>query len=464
MIALILFFLAILFYFLGKKELSLLLFLCFPTCGFQIIPFSLMALPEIGLTKTYDLGIIFLIIILVIEHKKIFKILGWKKHNELLILFILATMAFIVSVLVYHYAITTALRPYRGYIFLLSFLLFELYSFKNLTWLFKAIVYITAIQGVLYVLQNPLGVSLLNSGVVDRIEAKEISGFEGFTRYYNLPVFLIPSLFYCLFFSKQFTKSILYLCLIAFFLVIILSLHRNLLFSTILIIFFTILKSASAKKVINYIIIGAIAMLTASIFLEDRIDEGLNDLQEITHFGFDSDDVNLNYDIKSQNTSLFRTAHFLERFQYISDDATRLIFGIGYLTEDAPQAQSLRFNIGLRDKISKEVIQVETGDIIWSTLILQRGIIGALLFLFLIIKFILKQYKNFIYPYAKLCFCYTTVLLLISFYTVDLLSIHFNVLISLIAVLARKEKVYFALDNQKRIVPKLSISYANNIL
>ena len=439
MIAIILFLGAIFFYLTDKKNISLLLFFSLPTSGFQIVPFSLMVLPDVGLNKTYDLGIVFLLFILALEYKKIIHIVRARYYKALLSIFILSSIIFLVSVVVYKYNVATALRPYRSYLFLLSFALFELYSFKDIEKCFKLLIFITFVQSMLYILQNPLGMPLLNSGLADDIVEHQTASF---TRYYNLPVLLIPSLFYCLLFQKKFIPFIRYIYIASFFAVILLSLHRNLLFATILILFFSLLKSSNIKKTITYISVGSLLLLLTYTFLEDRIDEGLKDLQIVNKLQIDNNYGLLNYDAHSTNTSTFRAFHFLERLQYVSDNSMHILFGIGFLTEDAPQAKALHFNVGLKDE-SGQIAQINTGDIAWSILILNFGIVGTIVYLLCIIWLLVQFFKLFTFGYAKLCACYILLVLITSFYGTDLISVYCKLMLPLLAVLSRKEIAYY---------------------
>ncbi len=96
--------------------------------------------------------------------------------------------------------------------------------------------------------------------------------------------------------------------------------------------------------------------------------------------------------IKGENFS-FRLAHFYERLSYVLGSPDNYVFGAGFLTEDSQYAGVFDFDVGLRDEFG-EKIQLDTGDILWSVLIMNLGLAGSALFMFLIFASIREMFSQ----------------------------------------------------------------------
>jgi hypothetical protein len=109
-----------------------------------------------------------------------------------------------------------------------------------------------------------------------------------------------------------------------------------------------------------------------------------------------------------------------------------MLFGVGLLTEDSRLTSLLRFNIGLPDE-ANGVTQVDTGDIIWSVLILQFGIAGILFFIIYYVSFAIKflAYKN--NPIAQIGVLLIVFLFITSFYGTSILQPYTTCMIMLFA-------------------------------
>lgn len=71
------------------------------------------------------------------------------------------------------------------------------------------------------------------------------------------------------------------------------------------------------------------------------------------------------------------------------------IFGLGFMAEGSKYTDNnFNFIIGLSDKTTDEIIQVDTSDIAWSLLILRYGILGTLMLLILYTYLIFSMVKD----------------------------------------------------------------------
>lgn len=111
--------------------------------------------------------------------------------------------------------------------------------------------------------------------------------------------------------------------------------------------------------------------------LQERLESGVADFVNAISGGYEMANV--------QDNLSFRLAHLLERLLYVFTTPERFAFGAGMLTEESPEAGQLGFIVGYKDE-SGTILQVNMGDIAWSTLILRFGVIGTLLFLALYMR------------------------------------------------------------------------------
>lgn len=92
-------------------------------------------------------------------------------------------------------------------------------------------------------------------------------------------------------------------------------------------------------------------------------------------------------EITVEGNTTFRLAHFAERYEYLKKHPQYLLFGLGNVHErDFPEI----FEIGLYDEERGRTVQLDTGDIVWSLILLRMGIVGVFLFV-LGFLFIIRQ-------------------------------------------------------------------------
>ena len=383
--------LSVILYLTRNYFLSLILFFSFLTNWFQLIPNSWM-MAGTPLDKSTDIAILYIFSVLffkgggnirkIISNQSIFK---W---NIYLIFF--AFIVGIYSIFILKYPITNVVQVFRYYIFFLSFFLFYAIPVETLKKVFHFLAIITVFQAILFLLQIALNQSVLQP-VFSSGEVHTTVLDSGYVRYYNLPVFLLPVLCY-FYFIKRDISILRYSSLFILVATIIAPMHRSVILTTLFIISFgVILQTKKYTNTIYYL--GGVGLIVFILSLvgpiNDRISSAFYDLTGVFSSELSLDTINI-----LESTLLFRIGHLLERLDYILALPERWFFGIGLISENSPIASTLPFKFGLVSENTGQVIQVDTGDLIWSPLILTLGILGTFLYLFIFMKFLLFFLKN----------------------------------------------------------------------
>lgn len=424
MLGILIFFVGLYYVFWDLKFGFSLVFFALITNGFQVVPVSFMTLPEVGITKSYDLGLVLLVLYIIAQQKKCLKVFFWEDFKLVRYLFYFVLIDVVVSLFVYKYAPGTVIRVFRSYLFLLCYLLFSAYDIKQLNKLMIILVWITFVQSLLYDLQNVVGTELLNEGLDEASTVSEANA-GGLMRFYNVPVFLLAAYAYLMVFRNQFSKTAWWLLVLTFASVLLLSLHRSLLISFLLVTLLSYLRNLNKYQRGILVAFTAVMLVISINILPERMANGVDNLASLGNLSMDKGYVNANYTPSmGENTTMYRAFHFLERFQYVLESPIRVFFGIGFLTEDAPQASQLNFIVGIqKDDDPGSVNQIDTGDITWSRLILQLGLIGSFLYMYMIVFYMVlffKKSKNNDFAFAGAIFLLAE--LLISFFGTDLAS------------------------------------------
>lgn len=149
----------------------------------------------------------------------------------------------------------------------------------------------------------------------------------------------------------------------------------------IILIFGFLLKLGMLKSLRNILISSGIVVslfIVGSIYVGNRT---MSDIEKVSEGEYaDIEGIELD----EESTLLFRFAHFYERYMTTTETKIGSIFGLGFMAEGSKYTDNnFNFIIGLSDKTTDEIIQVDTSDIAWSLLILRYGILGTLMLLIL---------------------------------------------------------------------------------
>jgi hypothetical protein len=205
---------------------------------------------------------------------------------------------------------------------------------------------------------------------------------------------------------------------------LIFSQHRNLigLFLLANLIGFLLRGKQKLTAIITISVSSFVLLLIISNVLEDRLTDSMQEATAALHADYSVEGQNA-FVISQSNTTEFRIFHFLERFRFVLQEATTSLLGIGFVTEDDDIARTLPFNIGLTDDAGN-VIQVSTGDIYWSILILHTGISGVIIYLLMFLRAIVFYAARAADTVAMIIFLYLLQLFCSSFYGMELIMAH----------------------------------------
>ena len=419
-----------------KQEIALLFLFLQVTGCFQIVPLGLITLDPI-ITKPFDWLSITLILHLAIFFVKIIN------SKRTLTLAVKIFLLYLVCLLVYSVTILriepkVSISVFRSYLFFLSPVIFVDYSAHHIQKSFKLICLFTVIASFIFILQSVAGTALLATSQVG--DSAISAGASGLSRFYNLPYYAV---FAALFYGNQILKKFNFLTFIyigILFGAILVSFNRNTLVVTIisLIAIFFHNRKFNVKNLILVIIIAAIFIVPVAILQSDRVNSGTSDIQAITNLSRYSDPSNFNPTTVS--TTEYRILHFKERYNYIRQQPiSAQMFGIGLVNDQSYIINSFNFRFGVAVAGSKkDVSQVDTGDIVWSLLIMQTGIIGILLFLGIFFSYILFFFRYRVNDIPFIAVMYMGSLLATSFFSVEIISAPVVLLFSMIYILTVK--------------------------
>ena len=427
----------------------LLIFFGFVTNGYQIIPvdFLLAGGPTNKLT---DLALVFLLVALVSRSRVLWLAMRQEKVFHWLGLFVLfITVDGIYSIGSEGYEVWGVLSVFRVNLFLLSFGLFFVVPTPVLKRVFHIIAILTVIQSVIFLLQIPLNQTLLNSTMAG--SAVSTKTLDTFTRFYNVPVFLTPVLFYYLFQFRCQSRVVHGFVLFILLATVVAPMHRNYVFAIMVVTSLYVIFQQKRTQRALYLTASAAIIFSFSTLdiVSQRASEGFNDFNKTFTTG-----QSLATTDYGENTFAYRIAHLFERINYVLAKPGGYVFGIGLLGEDTKQASKLSFEVGAYDERIGRVSQINTGDIAWSLLILQVGFAGTLLFVTVLVQFARLFYRYRLEPFGPVGLLSLMTTFLISFAGTELLMIPFRTLLVFLAVIAVK----VAHRPSVRVMPVVSLN------
>ncbi|MDO5572195.1 MAG: hypothetical protein Q4F97_12150 [Bacteroidales bacterium] len=408
----------IILYLTDKKFYALIGFFFFLTDGFQLLPeeFFWIAGKEI---KSQDYALVFLIagLFSTILLRKDLKLNYFPFGLKIFSLFFLLTIA--ISLLHYHIPYIETIKSTRLFLLFLSPILFFDLSYEDINRLKKNLFIITLFLSAVYIFQPLSGIKLLNGYA--GMGKMEIAGFT-IKRFYNLPFFIYYFVFYSIF-SSPFKGIKKYLSILLIITPCVLSMHRSLILGITMTVLLSLLiqKASLNVKAKALIMVMLFAMPFTSIIWE-RFEKG-GTFKEMTQI-LNGDVSSLDYEDELENkTLLFRFGHFYERASHVSKSTISILFGSGWMSEGSPYTQSnFDFIIGLPDKETDEIIQIDTSDITWSQTIVRLGYLGTLIYCFFIVSLLLFFYRKRENTIAMISFSSIMLFAITSFTSVLLFS------------------------------------------
>lgn len=383
MLSLIILIIALILY-QKNKVYSIVLFILLAFGGSRIFPFF------IGGVKCTDISIIYIIIITSINwfyNKNYFKIDSISKNLNLLALFFIISGLF--SIFYYKFSIIQVLIVLRTYCYFLSYYFIRTLTPKQINKLLHLLGLITFICGIAYLIQIPLGTSILFDTNNEYAQGED---YGGLTRFTNVPPFNYLFFFLAFFSYKTYGSKSAIWNKVVYSLAILLSFGRTAIaFSFgILLLGITLTKKQYIKWVIllSIILLPAIGIISKSFSNRNSS----SDIEMIINGDF------RDYQTGSKSeasTMTYRVAWIYERFDYLmSQPFVEQCFGLGYISdEDKNINKYYKFQIcGYQGEDDFQILY--SFDIAWGNFVTRFGIIGTIIMLSIWIKFLFFFWKH----------------------------------------------------------------------
>jgi hypothetical protein len=404
---------SIYFYFSLQRYLSVILLFALLTGCFQLVPIKFMVYPGIGITKTYDWVLLFTATIALIRPQLFWDVKVWRNFRALMLYGLFLIVILLYSIYLRDIEVTVSIRVFRSFIYFITLFLFIPLSLPDLEKVFRMIIYITSLAALVYCLQQFVNKELLNLVTSDEVGRNNNGILD---RYYNLPVFIYPVIFFLFFSQNTFSIRYSWALLLCNCAAVLLSQHRNILLAVLVcyLLFLFFNKRLKFWNVMLYIFLGTGVILGTDYLWGNRFSRGIEDISQTT---FNVSNINF-YEVNPYelSTTEFRRLLVVERLNFILKDNLASLFGIGLITDDSYKTKKLNFNVGMMDEYGN-VTQVASGDIVWSVLFLQLGIGGTLLFLLAHLSILRKFISNRVDPYMQVGGLYIVCLIITSFYS-----------------------------------------------
>lgn len=370
------------------QRLALLIITFLGTSAFQLLSVRWFASPVI-LSKPYDYAYLAILMIFLLNINIVARTIA----GEVVAMIATGYLGFIfvvllASVMLFHYSTVQAFQSARVFLGPLFLLLFLITDHMALDRFVKSLRPIVVVLSILYLLQPITRTNIINP---DSIYFNPYLGATDLKRYLATPDFLI--FFLMLFYyemcnGKEKTLGVSLGRWLGFALLItvqVVSFTRSAIAGTGLVLIYLskrLLNSITVSLFLVSLAVAAAVAYSTSTLVESRVNESWKDITSSASGDY------LNWRAGTDGNLSFRLAHVNERIAYVYADAKRWPMGVGFIHEDSAEAQNLGFKIGLKNLYTGRVVQVDTGDIAWSVIIMKTGFIGlALLLLFLTSSF-----------------------------------------------------------------------------
>ena len=407
---------AILLYIRDYKISALLLFFFFITSGFNLIPEEVTKFAFISKGTDYA----FLILVGIIAIDGMYN-RGYFNRDNFTKYLILFASFLIICILYNKFTIKLGwgdiLRTSRYQFFWIAYFVFRHQPKEKLEILLKYLFFIALFTAFLFLCQIVIGKNILvntGEGYV------RLFGFK-IPRFYNQPDMLFFFTFMAIYHNPL--KGILkYLSMIIFTAALLGAFHRSLIGCFLFSILIGFIIGLPYLKRIYFLTATSVLLLFIVVFWGYKFTHSdmYLDVQpvisgNITNTNFDMDDLG------SAATFTFRMLHLLERNQYILEHPKTMIFGAGLMPEDSKLVDKMfDFKIGIVEELTGATVQLETGDISYSDLLLRLGYVGTALYLLLIGYLMVFFYKKRDNRYGFFSFLYLILTIGDSFFSANL--------------------------------------------
>lgn len=364
MIAIILFLASLLLIIGGYRKESLLAFIALATdgMGFSVGDFLIAGIS----VKPIDLSIGYIMLsfylIVTQRNRKEFQSayppqtrywLWWGTYLVCLI---------IIDIIASNTSIFDVYRVLRQWLLIVVFFQFSKFPVEELRWVLKALMICTAVQLLLFTLQPVFGFELTENAI------RKSEGSIDAVRYINVPT-LWPVLLWLIVYSSETPKTIKTAYITAIILVIVTTTISRSYLLTIFIGFLggLSLHESTKKKVYGFVAsLIAFALILCIPTVRDRMGVAIQEMSSLENIEWNTGGFN-------EGNMIFRAAHFLERATFLTETLHTSLFGIGFIHESS--LKNPLFIVGLVNE-DGNVVQLDTGDIAWSLILVRFGFIG----------------------------------------------------------------------------------------
>lgn len=370
-------------YLLRRYTAFLLCFIALMTNLFMLDSFS--GKGDLG----QDLGIVLTILTLIMGATKDHKVLSFK--GDSFALFIYVFIAFyllecLLTIISGAENVIPAIKVVRKPLILLSYFIFKTIPLKYHKQTLRYLLYITVVQGILFLLQF-FNIPLL-AGFNE--EQLLVSGYL-----FNIPTFTLFFFYFCLRMRIDNKRRLLlfFFC----FLILLLTGSRGVLVAVFISLIVYVIVSNSRNQTILMFILFLFVIPIGILSIGKKTATYNSSFRSDISTVFSSDFSSDSYIQGSSGTFSFRMAMLAERWAYLVDNPKYFLMGVGAIHEDSPNCYN-RFNFFLGTKNEdREYGQciIESGDITWVPITLRYGLLGIFLhlafFVFIISKTITRK-------------------------------------------------------------------------
>ena len=361
---------ALVLFFSNKyRYLSFFIYLNFLFEGFCLLKDNVLGCKNVDMALMYTAC---LLPVLLIQNKIRFP-KGWMKlWFTTFILFFISCIFY--SIIHYNFTFYQVVQGGRYFILILSLLIFLQIRPSEVQKVFTLLMIVTLVTSLLYITQIIVGRPIMPYSGVPRIDP-----YTGLIRMYNYPPLL--SLFLCIsFLVPNYFGKFRYFCQIVFLITLLLTLGRNNIICTIMILLLAHVLRGRGGNLVKTIIVGCLIVSPFIDTIYARFEKGgetNDDIETILAQGYTN-----NYDGEG-GTLTYRFAWVYERADYLSSRPLgEKVFGLGLISDSQPIVHRMyNFSTGIWREELDDKTQLTTPDISYGNLLSRLGYLGMTIYI-----------------------------------------------------------------------------------
>ena len=339
--------------------------------------------------KHQDIGLLYLFILLLTQKRYVNEGFDESHDFEKILKYFMLCFVFsiIYSIVIEADSIGNIITVVRTFFVPIVYYVFRKAPKEQLEKSIRLSIYFSVLSCILFCAQYFTHINLINTYINEDLVS------QGSYRMQVTPPFVETILLYVLLYSKNGFKKFILISLFSF--VLIVAENRTpIIILAIQIVLYFLFTKAQFKQKLAVIAIAIIAYPLFSTVLSSR-SEGNSmtiDYHEVRGL-VETQDYGA---MTSSSTFLFRIAHLSERLYYIIDNPKYALFGVGAIHEDSP-CNRFDFSVGTQAQASDGKIKkmmINTGDILWSTILLRYGMLGIFAVILLLYKYVKCTYEK----------------------------------------------------------------------